>query len=121
MYSGERIDPNYGTIPVRDALARSDYLALTAALRRRFRDGIQFQAVPGSSRQFQAHYTWSRDRSNDDDERSSGDLTLTDPADPDYDWGLSSRDIPQWGFPLLRIARRRGEHLVAQLGLRIVF
>ena len=54
----------------------------------------QFQAVPGSSRQFQAHYTWSRDRSNDDNERSSGDLTLTDPADPDYDWGLSSRDIP---------------------------
>ena len=94
MYSGERIDPNYGTIPVRDALARSDYVALTAALRRRFRDGIQFEAVPGSSRQFQTHYTWSRDRSNDDNERSSGDLTLTDPADPDYDWGLSSRDIP---------------------------
>ena len=50
VYSGERIDPNYGTILVRDALARSDYVALTAALRRRFRDGIQFQAVPGSSR-----------------------------------------------------------------------
>ena len=84
VYSSERIDPNFGTILVRDSLARSDYVALTAALRRRFRDGIQFQA----------HYTWSRDRSNDDNERSSGSLTLTDPSDPDYDWGLSSRDIP---------------------------
>ena len=84
VYSGERINPNYGTILVRESLARSDYVAVTAALRRRFSDGIQFQA----------HYTWSRDRSNDDNERSSGSLTLTDPADPDYDWGLSSRDIP---------------------------
>ncbi len=84
VYSGERIDPAYGTILVRDSVARSDYAALTAALRRRFRDGIQFQA----------HYTWSRDRSNDDNERSSGSLTLTDPSDPDYDWGISSRDIP---------------------------
>ena len=84
VYSGERINPNYGTMLVRDSLARSDYVALTAGLRRRFRDGIQFQA----------HYTWSRDRSNDDNERSSGSLTLTDPSDPDYDWGISSRDIP---------------------------
>ena len=84
VYSGDRINPNFGTVLVRDSLARSDYVALTAALRRRFRDGIQFQA----------HYTWSRDRSNDDNERSSGSLTLTDPSDPDYDWGLSSRDIP---------------------------
>lgn len=84
VYSGERIDPAYGTILVRDSVARSDYTAVTAAVRRRFRDGIQFQA----------HYTWSRDRSNDDNERSSGGLTLTDPSDPDYDWGLSSRDIP---------------------------
>ncbi len=84
VYSGERINPAYGTILVRDSVARSDYTAITAAVRRRFRDGIQFQA----------HYTWSRDRSNDDNERSSGGLTLTDPADPDYDWGISSRDIP---------------------------
>ena len=84
LYSGERINPNYGTVLVRQSLARSDYVAVTAALRRRFRDGIQFQA----------HYTWSRDRSNDDNERSSGSLTLTDPSDPDYDWGVSSRDIP---------------------------
>ena len=84
VYSGDRVNPAYGTILVRDAVARSDYVALTAAIRRRFRDGIQFQA----------HYTWSRDRSNDDNERSSGSLTLTDPSDPDYDWGISSRDIP---------------------------
>ncbi len=84
VYSGERLNPAYGTILVREASARSDYLALTAGVRRRFADGVQFQA----------HYTWSRDRSNDDNERSAGGLTLTDPADPDYDWGLSSRDIP---------------------------
>ncbi len=84
VYSGARVNPAYGTILVRDAVARSDYVALTAAVRRRFRDGIQFQA----------HYTWSRDRSNDDNERSSGGLTLTDPFDPDYDWGISGRDIP---------------------------
>ena len=68
---------------MRPAPARADYLALTAALRRRFRDGVQFQT----------HYTWSRDSSNDDNERS-GSLTLTDPTDPDYDWGLSLREHP---------------------------
>ena len=83
VYSGARIDPAYGPILVRASPARSDYVALTAGLRRRFRDGVQLQA----------HYTWSRDRSNDDNERS-GRLTLTDPADPDYDWGLSLRDVP---------------------------
>ena len=64
VYSGQRIDPAYGPILVRASPARSDYLALTAALRRRFRDGVQFQAH--------------------DNERS-GSLTLTDPTDPDYD------------------------------------
>ena len=83
VYTGERINPAYGPILVRASPARSDYLAFTAGLRRRFRGGVQFQA----------HYTWSRDRSNDDNERS-GSLTLTDPTDPDYDWGLSIRDIP---------------------------
>ena len=84
VYTGERIDPRYGTILVRSSIARSDYTAVTAGLRKQFARGLQFQA----------HYTWSRDRSNDDNERSSGGLTLTDPTDPDYDWGLSSRDIP---------------------------
>ena len=70
VYSGERINGAYGPILVRASLARSDYVALTAALRRRLRDGVQFQA----------HYTWSRDRSNDDNERA-GSLTLTVPAD----------------------------------------
>ena len=83
VYTGRRIDPAYGPILVRASPARSDYLALTTALRRRFGGGVQFQA----------HYTWSRDRSNDDNERS-GSLTLTDPSDPDYDYGLSIRDIP---------------------------
>jgi len=83
VYAGERIDPAYGPILVRASPARSDYVALTAGLRRRLRDGIQFQA----------HYTWSRDRSNDDNERA-GTLTLSNPADPDYDWGRSRRDIP---------------------------
>ena len=83
VYSGRRIDPAYGPVLVRASPARSDYLALTAALRRRFGGGVQFQA----------HYTWSRDRSNDDNERA-GSLTLTDPTDPDYDYGLSVRDIP---------------------------
>ena len=83
VYAGQRINPAYGPILVRASPARSDYVALTAALRRRFRGGVQFQA----------HYTWSRDRSNDDNERS-GRLTLTDPTNPDYDWGLSIRDIP---------------------------
>ena len=84
VYSGERVDPAYGPIQVRRSVARSDYVALTAALRRRFRDGVQFQA----------HYTWSRDRSNDDRERAAGALSLTDPWDPDYDSGLSDRDVP---------------------------
>ena len=83
VYSGERVSPAFGPILVRASLGRSEYLAVTAAIRRRLRDGVQFQA----------HYTWSRDRSNDDSERS-GRLTLTDPSDPDYDWGLSSRDTP---------------------------
>ena len=84
VYSGERLNPAWGTILVRNSLSRSDYAAVTATVRRRFREGIRFQA----------HYTWSRDRSNDDNERSATGLTLTDPSDPDYDWGRSSRDIP---------------------------
>ena len=84
VYSGERINPAYGPILVRAPLARSDYRAATVALRRRYGGGAQFQA----------HYTFSQDRSNDDNERSSGSLTLTDPFDPDYDWGVSARDIP---------------------------
>ena len=84
VYSGERLDPRYGPILVRAPLARSDYRAATVSLRRRYRRGVQFQA----------HYTFSRDRSNDDNERASGSLTLTDPFDPDYDWGVSGRDIP---------------------------
>ena len=83
VYDGERIDPAYGPILVRASPARSDYMALTAGMRRRLRGGVQFQA----------HYTWSRDRSNDDNERA-GTLTLSNPADPDYDWGRSLRDIP---------------------------
>ena len=61
VYSGERLNPAWGTILVRNSLSRSDYAAVTATVRRRFREGIRFQA----------HYTWSRDRSNDDNERSA--------------------------------------------------
>lgn len=84
VYSGERSDPRYGPILVRAPLARSDYRAATISLRHRYEHGVQFQT----------HYTWSSDRSNDDNERASGSLTLTDPFDPDYDWGVSARDIP---------------------------
>ena len=84
VYSGERIDPAYGPVLVRAPLARSDYRAATIALRRRYGGGAQFQA----------HYTFSQDRSNDDNERATSALTLTNPFDPDYDWGVSARDIP---------------------------
>lgn len=84
VYNGARIDPRYGTILVRSSIARSEYTAVTAGVRKRFSGRVQFQA----------HYTWSRDRSNDDNERSASGLSLTDPFDPDYDWGVSSRDIP---------------------------
>ena len=48
VYSGRRIDPAYEPILVRGSPARSDYLAFTAALRRRFRDGCSSRrTTPG--------------------------------------------------------------------------
>ena len=83
---------------VRDIRGRGQYDAVRAAFPELVAgylpndDGIA-AADPERGVQFQAHYTRSRDRSNDDNERS-GSLTLTDPTDPDYDWGLSIRDVP---------------------------
>ena len=81
VYSGERLDPNFVNIGTRDTSSRSEYWSLSAGITKRMSDGFQMQA----------HYTYSQDKSNDDNERSATSVTLTDYTDPDYDWGISSR------------------------------
>jgi hypothetical protein len=85
VYTGNftRPDPAFNTIFVRLSNGDSEYTALTLRAKRRYSDRYQLQA----------HYTWSEDKSNDDNERSATGVTITDPTDLDYEWGLSDRNV----------------------------
>jgi hypothetical protein len=82
VYPSGRPDPNYSAIMVRNDISRSDYIAGTFKISKRFSRGYQLRA----------HYTLARDRSNDDNERSAGSITLMNFRDPEYDYGYSLRD-----------------------------
>ena len=83
VFPDGRPDSNFSDIRVRTDDSRSNYYAATVRIAKRWLDGFQVQA----------HYTWSRDESNDDNERSATSITVTNLFDYDYDYGLSSRDI----------------------------
>ena len=83
IFPDGRPDSNFSDIRVRTDDSRSNYYSATVRITKRWLDGFQVQA----------HYTWSRDESNDDNERSATSITVTNLFDYDYDYGLSSRDI----------------------------
>jgi outer membrane receptor protein involved in Fe transport len=85
IYTGNfsRPDPNFNTIFVRESNGKSEYTAVTFKTKRRYSGRFQMQA----------HYTWSEDKSDDDNERSATDVTITDPNNPSYEFGLSDRDV----------------------------
>ena len=56
---------------------------MTLGVQKRFSDGFQLNA----------HYTWSQDKDTDSNERSATGLTMTNGADPGFDYGFSERDI----------------------------
>ncbi len=83
IYSGDPINPNFNTIFVRRSNGESEYTALTLKVARRWSGRYQLQA----------HYTWSEDKDSDSNERSATTVTVSDPANLNYDFGLSSRDV----------------------------
>lgn len=83
MTSEDRPNPNFGQVFTRASIAESEYTAITLSAKRRYSGRYQLQA----------HYTWSEDKDNDSNERSATGVTLSNVDDPDYDWGLSERDV----------------------------
>jgi len=108
MFSFSRPNPNLNTIFVRESFGESEFTAITLKANRRYRGRYQIQA----------HYTWSDDKSTDDNERSATSVTVSNPSDPRYDWGPSSRNVENrlvvsglvdlpWGFKLSGSAEQR--------------
>ncbi len=83
VYSGTRPNPVFNELFVRKSIGESEYTALTLKVNKRFNGRYQFQA----------HYTWSEDKDTDSNERSATSVTVSNPNDIRYDWGLSSRDV----------------------------
>ncbi|REJ73192.1 MAG: TonB-dependent receptor [Acidobacteria bacterium] len=83
VYSSTRPNPNLDTIFVRLSNGESEYTALTLKGNKRF-NGLY---------SVNAHYTWSKDEDSDSNERSATSVTVTDDANPGFDFGLSDRDV----------------------------
>lgn len=85
IYTGNftRPDSTFNTVFVRLSNGNSEYTALTFRAKRRYSGRYQLQA----------HYTWSDDKADDDNERSATGVTITDPTDLGYDWGTSDRNV----------------------------
>ena len=71
-----------GTLTVAESTARSRYHGLSLGLRQMLNDNLQFQA----------NYTMSWDRSDDDNERDPFTYRYVDPTRLDREWGWSDRD-----------------------------
>lgn len=83
MYTLDRPNPDFGEIFTRTSVGESEYKAVTLSIRRRYSGRYQLQA----------HYTWSKDEDTDSNERSATGVTVSDTTNPDYDFGLSDRDV----------------------------
>ncbi len=70
-------------ILVRQSRGDSEYQAVTLKVNKRFTGRYQFNA----------HYTWGKDRDTDSNERSATGVTISDTGNLDYDWGYSNRDV----------------------------
>ncbi len=83
VYRTALADPALNTLFVRRSDGESEYQAATVKVTRRFAGRYSLQA----------HYTWAEDKDDDSNERSATTVTVSNPNDPGYDWGLSDRDI----------------------------
>jgi outer membrane receptor protein involved in Fe transport len=83
VFSPQRRYPNLNTLFVRRSTGESEYKAATLKINRRFTGRYTLQA----------HYTWSEDKDDDSNEREATDITISDPTNPLYDWGISDRDM----------------------------
>jgi hypothetical protein len=83
LYDGTRIDPAYNQFQVEESTARRRYHAATFSLRKRLSDRYQFQAF----------YTLSNLKTDDDNERDSSGFRNTQPENLDADWADSENDI----------------------------
>jgi len=108
QYSDIRPDSSLGEVFTRQSIGRSDYRAITLSASRHLSKGFQFRG----------HYTWSRDKDTDSNERNALQVTVSDISDVGYDWGLSDRDIEHrlllsgtaslpWKFKLSGVAEYR--------------
>ncbi len=83
VYNSSRPMAGFGEILVRDSSGESEYTAVTLKVDKRFNGRYSMSA----------HYTWSEDEDTDSNERTATDVTISDPANLDYDRGLSDRDV----------------------------
>lgn len=83
LYGGSRVDPAYGQFQVEQASARRQYNAFTLSMRKRFAGKYQFQAF----------YTLSELKTDDDNERDSSGFRNTQPENLNADWADSENDI----------------------------
>ena len=83
LYSFSRPQDEFNEIFTRQSVGESEYTALTLKAQKRWNGRYQLQA----------HYTWSEDRDTDSNERSATSVTVTNPDDIRFDWGLSERDV----------------------------
>ena len=81
-YSSTRPNRFYGRITHSLSDAESEYVALTATLRRRYANNF---SLYGS-------VTWSEDKDNDSNERNFAGIQAEDYNDLDLNWGYSNRD-----------------------------
>ncbi|MEO1366415.1 MAG: TonB-dependent receptor, partial [Acidobacteriota bacterium] len=81
--SPDRPDDRFNEIFTRQSIGESEYKAITFKVDKRFNGRYQLQA----------HYTWSEDEDTDSNERSATGVSVSNPFDVNYDYGLSDRDV----------------------------
>ncbi len=83
LYSGARVDPKYNQFQVEESTASRRYNAATFSVRKRLSNRYQFQAF----------YTISNLKTDDDNERDSSGFRNTQPENLDIDWADSEIDL----------------------------
>jgi hypothetical protein len=85
-HPGMFMHPQYGSLGVRSTIARSDYHALTATIRKRFSDSLSFDL----------NYTWSESMDNASGGQAQGNLNvntlIVNPLSPDDMYAVSGFD-----------------------------
>jgi hypothetical protein len=79
-----RPDPRYRGYRTNVSVGNSEYKAFILSARKRYSEGYGFQAF----------YTWSDTKSDDDNERSATSVFFSQPENGAADWSDSDRDVP---------------------------